>query len=106
MNDTHPTAIRSIWLRLIEQSTSLGFPRSSPVRDDIEPEFNAALRKGDYNDLSLHFVINMVPGGKRELPIPQPSEVDIINDGYLLRPVEPETSNPDSGLVTIHEVGH
>lgn len=76
---------------------SWAFPGSSPVKDDTEPEFRAALRKGDYSDLNLYFVVNMVPGGKCELPIAQPSEVDVINDGCLLRPVEPETITPISG---------
>lgn len=76
------------------------------MKPSTEPVLKEALRKGDYTALNLYFVASIIPGGKCELPIPNPSHAQIIDDGCLLRPVEPGTKNPDYGLVTVHEVGH
>lgn len=79
---------------------------TSPVKPSTEGEMRAALRKGGYQDLNLFFVRDMVPSGKCELPLPNPTSQNITNDGCIMRPSNPETADPEYGFVTVHEVGH
>ena len=76
------------------------------MEDPTEPDFRAALRKGSYKDLNLFYIKDMVPGGKCELPIPNPTSQDIVNDGCLMRSENPGQLPPTYGFVTVHEVGH
>ncbi|KAF4970771.1 hypothetical protein FZEAL_9974 [Fusarium zealandicum] len=81
-------------------------PAGSPVEGPTEPYLRAALRKGGYKDLNLFFVLDMPPGGKCELPVPNPTSEDILNDGCLVRSTEPGVVPPQFDDVTVHEVGH
>ncbi|KAM0342565.1 hypothetical protein ACHAPU_009418 [Fusarium lateritium] len=82
---------------------------ASPFDPDYEPDLRAALRQGTYKDLNLFFIRSMVPSGKCELPIPNPSKLDVINDGCIMRPNDSDDSDvlpPKFDYVTVHEVGH
>ncbi|RMI99733.1 hypothetical protein BHE90_010849 [Fusarium euwallaceae] len=97
--------------KLIETTRSINeswadTPEGSPAEDPTEPDFRAALRKGGYKDLNLFYIKDMVSGGKCELPIPNPTSQDIINDGCLMKPEHPGQLPPTYGFVTVHEVGH
>ncbi|KAH6986789.1 hypothetical protein EDB80DRAFT_655736 [Ilyonectria destructans] len=81
-------------------------PIGTPVEEPTEPDLRAALRKGSYKDLNLYFVWSMPPNGKCELPIPNPTSEDIINDGCIMRSDNPGETPPEYGFVTVHEVGH
>ncbi|KAM5354882.1 hypothetical protein ACJ41O_001528 [Fusarium nematophilum] len=100
----------SFAFRLIETTRTINEswanPGGSPVEEPTEPELRAALRKGSYKDLNLFFVNNMVPQGKCELPIPNPTSQDIINDGCIMKTENPGEAPPEYGFVTVHEVGH
>ncbi|KAM0425849.1 hypothetical protein ACHAPT_008787 [Fusarium lateritium] len=96
--------------KLIETTRTINeswaYPGGSPIEDPTEPELRAALRKGTYKDLNLFFVSSMVPNGKCELPIPNPTSQDIINDGCIMRPENSGEAPPEYSFVTVHEVGH
>ncbi|KAF5653760.1 metalloprotease mep1, partial [Fusarium heterosporum] len=82
---------------------------TSPVKPDYEDEMRPALRQGGYKDLNLFFIRAMVPGGKCELPVPNPTKQDVINDGCIMRPADSEDGDelpPKFDYVTVHEVGH
>ncbi|CAJ0546659.1 Ff.00g012860.m01.CDS01 [Fusarium sp. VM40] len=78
---------------------------TGPEMPDYEDDFRLALRQGSYKDLNLFFIRNMIPGGKCELPIPNPTKQDVINDGCIMRPNGPSIP-PKYDDVTVHEVGH
>lgn len=65
-----------------------------------------ALRKGGYGDLNIFFTPYLVPGGRCELPFPDPTSEDILNDGCLVKAQNDDPSDPRYGKVVIHEVGH
>ncbi|KAF5025660.1 hypothetical protein F66182_2266 [Fusarium sp. NRRL 66182] len=81
-------------------------PVGGPGRNNTEPELRAALRKGGYDDLNLFYILDMPPGGKCELPIPNPTSQDIINDGCIMKPDNLGEAPLKYGSTTIHEVGH
>ncbi|KAJ4024714.1 hypothetical protein NW752_003264 [Fusarium irregulare] len=81
-------------------------PVGTPVEPSTEDDLRAALRQGSYKDLNLFFVRSMPPLGKCELPIPNPTKQDVINDGCIMRPGEPGEVPPNFTLTTVHEVGH
>lgn len=78
----------------------------SPGRSEAEEELRAALRQGTYKDLNLFFIASMPPGGKCELPVPNPTKDDILFDGCIMRPDNPGEVPPKFNYVTVHEVGH
>ncbi|KAG7405886.1 hypothetical protein DER46DRAFT_539300 [Fusarium sp. MPI-SDFR-AT-0072] len=90
--------------RIVNESWS--DPGSSPVEPSYEDDLRAAVRQGSYKDLNLIFVRSMVPLGKCELPIPNPTKQDVINDGCMMRPREFGELPPKFDYVTVHEVGH
>lgn len=83
-------------------------PGGSPGSPDTEPETREALRMGSYSDLNIFFAPYLVPGGRCELPLPDPTSGDILNDGCLVRPQNrgEDISEPEFDNVVIHEVGH
>ncbi|KAF4966878.1 hypothetical protein FSARC_5491 [Fusarium sarcochroum] len=81
-------------------------PGGSPVEDPTEPDLRAALRVGSYKDLNLFYIRDMPPGGKCELPVSNPTNQDIINDGCIMKSENPYEAPPVFGFVTVHEVGH
>ncbi|KAF4988153.1 hypothetical protein FDECE_15169 [Fusarium decemcellulare] len=85
---------------------SWAHPIGSPVEDSSEDELRAALRKGSYKDLNLFYIVSMPPNGKCELPVPNPTKEDVINDGCFIRSDVPGELPPSYGFVTVHEVGH
>ncbi|KAJ4088250.1 hypothetical protein NW760_013251 [Fusarium oxysporum] len=78
----------------------------SPGRSEAEEELRAALRQGTYKDLNLFFIADMPPGGKCELPVPNPTKDNILFDGCIMRPDNPGEAPPKFNFVTVHEVGH
>ncbi|RGP74620.1 metalloprotease mep1 [Fusarium sporotrichioides] len=78
----------------------------SPFGNDTEPDMRAALREGTYKDLNLFFVLNMVPNGKCELPVPDVADDTVLWDGCIMKSQNPGELPPTFGQVTIHEVGH
>lgn len=79
---------------------------NGPGIPDYEDEFRPALRQGSYKDLNLFFIRSMVPNGKCELPIPNPTKQDVINDGCIMRPRDYNQLPPKYDMTTVHEVGH
>ncbi|KAM0215296.1 hypothetical protein ACHAPA_009859 [Fusarium lateritium] len=79
---------------------------TGPGMPDYEDDLRLAVRQGSYKDLNLIFIRDMIPSGKCELPIPNPTKQDVINDGCIMRPNEPGQLPPKYDRVTVHEVGH
>ncbi|KAF5561731.1 metalloprotease MEP1 [Fusarium napiforme] len=77
----------------------------SPV-GEYEEELRTALRQGTYKDLNLFFIASMPPGGKCELPVPNPTKEQLMYDGCFMRPTTPGEVPPKFDFVTVHEVGH
>ncbi|KAF4443962.1 hypothetical protein F53441_11280 [Fusarium austroafricanum] len=81
-------------------------PGGHPGKNETEGDLRGALREGTYKDLNLFFINEMVPSGMCQLPVPNPTEKDILYDGCLMRPRNFGKLPPDFGKVTVHEVGH
>ncbi|KAI9170593.1 Extracellular metalloprotease [Paramyrothecium foliicola] len=92
--------------RVINESWSL--PGGSPGRPNTEPDMRRALQKGGYSDLNIYFVPFLIPGGRCDLPVPDPTSDDLLYNGCLVRPAnqQDDPSNPEYNQVLIHEVGH
>ncbi|KAF9773444.1 hypothetical protein IL306_008726 [Fusarium sp. DS 682] len=82
------------------------YPISGPGSSESEGKVRAALREGTYKDLNLFFIADMPPGGKCELPVPNPTEEQFLFDGCIMRPDNPGEAPPEFYFVTVHEVGH
>ncbi|KAF4342477.1 metalloprotease MEP1 [Fusarium beomiforme] len=82
------------------------YPIGGPGNSESEGKVRAALRQGTYKDLNLFFIADMPPGGKCELPVPNPNEEQFLFDGCIIRPNNPREAPPEFHFVTVHEVGH
>lgn len=91
--------------RIVNESWA--YPDGNPGRPSSELDMRTALRRGGYSDLNIFFTPYLVPGGRCELPLPDPTSNDILMDGCLVKPQnEDDISEPEFNNVLIHEVGH
>ncbi|KAF4435054.1 hypothetical protein F53441_13604 [Fusarium austroafricanum] len=82
------------------------YPIDGPGRSETEGKVRAVLREGGYRDLNLFYIADMPPGGKCDLPVPNPTKEDILFDGCIMRPDNPGEAPAKFNFVTVHEVGH